>query len=383
MDWIIWVIVIVLVVAIIWWLLNRNKSRNSSSTPAPAAMEPANTASLPDTAAAAAGVAGLAGVTNLGKAAAEGSGPTAGEPSGEPFEDPAPAVDESLADEPAQLKARRDQGAADAALSTDSGTVTDAGAGPVTDTDSDADAGAGAGADRTSPMGEVRDSPEAMSTEPQPAATPGLTVDEPVIAAPVVEEPEVGEPVVAEPTVNSDIVAADTVTSDTVNSGATVHSADAGDVDDWDAGTADPAGASEPAGASALAAKDEPAGEDATAATSESADKAEWETSWTDSSGTPVHHHEYTDVHSPTLPGAESAAAEDPATSGHLAADHPYGTGSSSTQADAYPVKASATAMTYYDEDTAGYEEVAADVWFESAAHAEAAGFRPPRRSRH
>lgn len=332
-------------------------------------MEPANTASLPDTAAAAAGVAGLAGVTNLGKAAAEGSGPTAGEPSGEPFEDPAPAVDESLADEPAQLKARRDQDAADAALSTDSGTVTDA--------------GAGAGADRTSPMGEVRDSPEAMSTEPQPAATPGLTVDEPVIAAPVVEEPEVGEPVVAEPTVNSDIVAADTVTSDTVNSGATVHSADAGDVDDWDAGTADRAGASEPAGASALPAKDEPAGEDATAATSESADKAEWETSWTDSSGTPVHHHEYTDVHSPTLPGAESAAAEDPATSGHLAADYPYGTGSSSTQADAYPVKASATAMTYYDEDTAGYEEVAADVWFESAAHAEAAGFRPPRRSRH
>lgn len=81
MDWLIWVIVIVLVVAIIWWLMSRNKAPDSTATQArattaPAAMEPGNRGTIPDTAAAAAGVAGLAGVTNLGTTAAEGSGPT-------------------------------------------------------------------------------------------------------------------------------------------------------------------------------------------------------------------------------------------------------------------------------------------------------------------
>ncbi len=331
MDWIIWVIVIVLVIAIVWWLMNRNKARNSSSTHAPAAMEPANTTSLPDAAAATAGVAGLAGVTNLGKAAAEGSGPTGDESTQDPAREAArepvrESVDESIADEPAELKARRDQEAADASLARDT------------------QAGPAALMGDEPPRGPSQEPVAAPSPDPVPSPTPGLTVEEPVVAAPVVEEPVVEEPVVAHPTVDTD---------------ATVHSADAGDVDDWDAGASEPAG------------KDD------------AADKAEWESSWTDSSGAPVHHHEYTDAHSPTLPGAESAAAEDPTTSGHLAAEHPYGTGSSSVAGDAYPVKANATAMTYHDEDTVDYDDVAADVWFESAAHAEAAGFRPPRRNRH
>ena len=38
--------------------------------------------------------------------------------------------------------------------------------------------------------------------------------------------------------------------------------------------------------------------------------------------------------------------------------------------------------MTYYEEDSAGYEDARAEVWFLSPAHAEAAGFRAPRRSR-
>jgi hypothetical protein len=123
------------------------------------------------------------------------------------------------------------------------------------------------------------------------------------------------------------------------------------------------------------------------------ADKAEWESSWTDASGTPIHHHEYTDPHSATLAGAETAAAEmadddSTAPTGHLAAEHPYGVGSAGAAADGsgpegYPVKADAATMTYHDEDTAGYNEATADVWFESAAHAEAAGFRPPPRNRH
>ena len=38
--------------------------------------------------------------------------------------------------------------------------------------------------------------------------------------------------------------------------------------------------------------------------------------------------------------------------------------------------------MTYHDETSPSYEETRAEVWFLSAAHAEAAGFRPPRRAR-
>ena len=120
--------------------------------------------------------------------------------------------------------------------------------------------------------------------------------------------------------------------------------------------------------------------------------------------GAPLHHPEYTQPHSPTLPGAESAAAEagllveedapaqglashraEPA--GHLAVDQPYGDGSAAPAADGrapegFTVKGDATSMTYYDEDSPSYDEAPAEVWFLSIAHAEAAGFRPPRRVR-
>ncbi|MFJ6536424.1 hypothetical protein ACIQH5_09335 [Paenarthrobacter sp. NPDC091711] len=338
MDWIIWVIVIVLVVAIVWWLMNRNKTRNTDSTSSqttaedrtgalsgttpPAATAPSNSASVPDAGVVAAGVAGLAGVTNLGKAAAEGSGPKVDEPD----------ANEPDAEEPTPSAPAASEGTHDASAAT-----------------ADVEA---------EPRTAVDDAPAVVASDVQPASTPGLTVAEPVIATPTVAEPVIDEPVVDEPRVDTE---------------AKVHAADAGDVDDWDAGSA--AATSEPTSTPAVAS--ESSGTDA------AADKAEWESSWTDASGTPVHHHEYTDAHSPTLPGAESAAAEDSAGSGHLAVEHPYGTGSSSAPGDAYPVKASASAMTYHDEDTAGYDEADADVWFESSAHAEAAGFRPPRRSRH
>ncbi|MFC8041174.1 hypothetical protein ACFUOZ_17620 [Paenarthrobacter sp. NPDC057355] len=313
MDWLIWVIVIVLVVAIVWWLMSRNKAPNSTGSQAPAAMEPTNTGTVPDPGAVSAGVAGLAGVTNLGKAAAEGSGPTGDEsvrredvaepPADEPEFEPAPAAE-----------------------------------------------------------------PEVRSGE---SATPGLTVEEPVVAAPVVDEPVVAEPV--------------------VDTEAKLHSADVdpGDVDDWQGSpTADDVTRAEDTRADDTGVRDTVARD--TAKANEAADKAEWESSWTDAAGGPVHHHEYTDRHSPTLPGAETAAAEDSAPTGdsasptgHLAAEEPYGTGSSSTPRDGHPVKAIAATMTYHDEDAADYDDVEADVWFISAAHAEAAGFRPPRRSRH
>ena len=162
----------------------------------------------------------------------------------------------------------------------------------------------------------------------------------------------------------------------------------------------------------------------------------------------PVHHPEYTEPHAPTLPGAESAAAESeidteaapdakaetgptavPATAqapaeaspagaetrqtvmssaasetavghtaeptgqptgqpaGHLAVDQPYGEGSAApapdgSGPDGFTVKGDASSMVYHDETSPAFEETRAEVWFLSAAHAEAAGFRAPRRTR-
>jgi hypothetical protein len=166
----------------------------------------------------------------------------------------------------------------------------------------------------------------------------------------------------------------------------------------------------------------------------------------TGAAGLPVHHPEYTEHHAPTLPGAESAAAEPvddedtvtgtatttstgagtatavpgvsdagtqpagpahtettqmaaspagadaPASqtaepTGHLATEQPYGEGSAAPAADGsgpegFTVKGNASSMIYHDETSPAYEETRAEVWFASPAHAEAAGFRPPRRTR-
>lgn len=103
----------------------------------------------------------------------------------------------------------------------------------------------------------------------------------------------------------------------------------------------------------------------------------------------------------PGLPPAEAetvhtaasvAASETPAghraePSGHLALDQPYGEGSAAPAADGsgpegFTVKGNASSMIYHDETSPSYEETRAEVWFLSPAHAEAAGFRPPRRTR-
>jgi hypothetical protein len=86
-----------------------------------------------------------------------------------------------------------------------------------------------------------------------------------------------------------------------------------------------------------------------------------------------------------TEPAATEPAGTEPA--GHLAAEEPYGMGSASAASDGsgpsdYTVKADAGAMVYYEEGHPEYEQTRADVWFESTAHAEAAGFRAPRRRR-
>jgi hypothetical protein len=89
--------------------------------------------------------------------------------------------------------------------------------------------------------------------------------------------------------------------------------------------------------------------------------------------------------HTQDQPAAMPSAGTEPA--GHLAAEEPYGMGSASAASDGsgpsdYTVKADAGAMVYYEEGHPEYEQTRADVWFESTAHAEAAGFRAPRRRR-
>lgn len=227
------------------------------------------------------------------------------------------------------------------------------------------------------------------------------------------------------------------------------------DIESWEAATA------RPSSPSAGGDVDDWDGDD-------DGDKAEWDAQWSDAASAdaagaeaggspaaapsaqpaepaaPRHHAEYTEPHAPTLPGAESAAAEslDPeaetqqriqssaateagashgaqphhrelqphhleqgfgaergfgeqpihrervaAMAAPAAGDEPYGEGSAQPAADGnapegYAVKGDVSAMTYYDEDSPGYGDVRAEVWFLSAAHAEAAGFRAPRRSR-
>ncbi|MGN7148148.1 sunset domain-containing protein [Arthrobacter sp. SAFR-179] len=102
------------------------------------------------------------------------------------------------------------------------------------------------------------------------------------------------------------------------------------------------------------------------------------------------------DHHQPSGQGQDVAAAgpavqaqgpDSALPSGHLAADEPYGAGSAAPGPDGsgpadYTVKGDAAAMVYYEEGHPDYEQTRAEVWFESAAHAEAAGFRAPRRKR-
>ena len=84
---------------------------------------------------------------------------------------------------------------------------------------------------------------------------------------------------------------------------------------------------------------------------------------------------------------SETAAGHTAEPAGHLAVDQPYGEGSAAPAPDGsgpegFTVKGNASSMIYHDETSPAFEETRAEVWFLSAAHAEAAGFRPPRRTR-
>lgn len=351
MEWLITVIVIVLIVAIVWWLLSRNRAKSSSGAMAPAS--PSLTASSPQmdvTAAALTGSAPLVAATATADqdfARSQAAAPEA-EPEPEPEAEPeAGGLDVDDWERPS----------------------------PPLDT--------GMAAPEESPAAGTS-AEEPMFEEP--------TLSEPVLSADALSEAT--EPVAAEPELEGGVTADDVTAAD--------------------AGPSVPAVAGVPASSTTEPATPE-----------QLADSAEWEATWSEGGApvtpAPIHHREYTDAHAPTLPGAESAAAEAvgpaaemqedgaeapdaapaaflsttqaedstgaPPLGGHLAAEQPYGEGSAAAGADGsgpagYTVKGNADTMTYHDEDSPSYDEVKAEVWFISSAHAEAAGFRPPRRNR-
>lgn len=343
MDFVFWIILIVLIVGVVWWLLNRsNSSSTGDSTPIRAD-------------------GGLAGGSAAASAEAAG---TTGIPSAAGFgaAEPAPPT---TADEVPERSSTADAGEAGAQtaspgephLAADTGIGRDAGVEP----------------DAAGSTDTAADAPERMSSEelssPEESAGPDQTPSTEGTASPEdparLEDPTPQDPTIQEPDSQESV------------------SREADDAE-WETQW------SEAIAPTPAAASHRPAGEASTAMAGSPLPEAP-------SVQDPglVHHPEYTEPHAPTLPGAETAAADaaeadgevDVEPTGHLAADQPYGAGSASPgpggrgPAD-FDVKADAGSMVYYEEGHPDYEQTKADVWFESAAHAEAAGFRAPRRTR-
>lgn len=368
MDIVFWIILIVLIVGVVWWLLNRS---NSSSTGDSTSIRTDG---------------GLAGGSAAASAEAAG---TTGIPSAAGFDaaEPAPPTtadeppERSRTAEPQEVGASREARPGEARLERDTVIGQDAGV----------ERGAAASADTPATAAPERKAAEELSSPGEPAGQ---------------EEPTAGEP------------------------GSPESVSRQADDAEWETQWSE-ASAPTPAAAS-----HRPAGE-AAAVIADIAETPPSETPPAQGTGY-AHHPEYTEPHAPTLPGAETAAAEavdadvnavdsdrDAATmdsgqaagttgaavsteaaeppamepaavadddaapepTGHLAVDHPYGAGSASPGPDGsgpadFDVKADAGAMVYYEEGHPDYEQTKADVWFESAAHAEAAGFRAPRRTR-
>lgn len=336
MDFVFWIILIVLIVGVVWWLLNRSNSSKATG-------EDGRTGAAPAEGIRADGA--LAGGSAAASAAAAG---TAGIATAAGFGRPSEPVPPTTADDDIS----------EPAVSSDAGRV----------------------AERDSAVPERTEAEPALSSAPAPGPAPA-----PAEATEAPAPPAAAEPVAAQklPPAGNDDVAAPA----------------AGPAPDkeveWETQWSEVGGSSAPHTAAAAAAPVDAPGT-GTAGTADAPAAA------------PVHHPEYTGPHSPTLPGAESAAAEAggyehttaepveptpvdsqtlPEPAGHLAADRPYGDGSASPSADgsgpaAYSVKGDAGSMVYYEEGHPEYEQTRAGVWFESPAHAEAAGFRAPRRTR-
>lgn len=360
MDFVFWIIVIVLIVGIVWWLLNRNKTSKAGGTVQPRAE------------------GGLSGGSAAASAAAAG---TAGIPSAAGFGTPSEPAAPTTADETRE-PARPAEHRAAAAGPEDVHEPAAVQESPDVDRHSErAEPVAAEPAPRVEPLSTGPDASDQGEWETKwseadgsghtathrPAASEAtgagavpLAEAPPGAGASYVHHPEYTEP--HSPTLP----------------GAETAAAEAAD----DAGQAEPDGPGArvaPGGARAAAeapAASSGSGLPDSAPETETADSARSSAAVE----TAASH-----VAGPSVAAAGHDAAAEP--TGHLAADQPYGAGSASPGPDGsgpadFDVKGDAGAMVYYEEGHADYEQIRADVWFESPAHAEAAGFRAPRRMR-
>lgn len=356
MDTVFWIILVVAIVGVVWWFLNRNSSAKSAGRPAGTDAARADGALSGGSAAASAEAAGTTGI-----ATAAGFG--------RPAEPAAPAT----ADEPAESSASAESPRPERTGSGSSAASSAVAARP----DADADTPAGSSGDdrRRQDQAEwetqwseagggssVR--PSEAPASPAEQAAPAAGVQEPGAAAGAapVHHPEYTEP--QAPTLP----------------GAETAAVEEGDDDGTAASSPTPATSQSPARAQAAGGAAGPAAgmaggpAPAGAAAAETRDRAQ--------SSALV---EAGADHRPE--GGAGTGGHPAEASGHLAADEPYGAGSAAAGPDGsgpadYGVKADAGAMVYYEEGHPDYEQTRADVWFESPAHAEAAGFRAPRRKR-
>ncbi|RKO26866.1 hypothetical protein D7Z96_03600 [Pseudarthrobacter phenanthrenivorans] len=349
MDFVFWIILIVVLAAVAWWLVKRSGSSKASgtsggsSTPEGARSDGALSGGSAAASAEAAGTTGIASAAGFGRAAEPAAPTTADEPA------------ESSAASSQDERRRQDQAEWETQWSETSGSSAVSGAG----------AHGRAGQESLQPEGHSAGSAAPSSAAPAAAASdsrPAEAAPAPAAPAAAVSQP-VHHPEYTEPH------------APTLPGAETAALEDA--EDDAAAGNADMPAA---AGSTTEAKVDEGGRSNAGAGTGAMpASAAATETAERTQSSALVE----TGADHVQEPGTVSAAEP----SGHLAAEEPYGAGSAAAGADGsgpadYSVKGDAGAMVYYEEGHPDYEQTRADVWFESAAHAEAAGFRAPRRKR-
>jgi hypothetical protein len=346
MDIVFWIILVVVIAAVILWLLNRNKSAGTSSASAAGTRSdrPRSDGALEGGSAAASAEA--AGTTGIPTAAGFGR----------PAEPAAPATAEEPLDSSASSTG---QDQADQARAEDQAEWetqwSEAGSGPRSGSSATGEAAAPLAASDAG----TRDEAAATATAPAPAS------------------PEQEAQSAARPAHHDEYTAPHAPTLPGAESAA-VESAD----DDGGA-AAEPAGG--PASQHRAETPASPASQEAAAPQVSyglRGDAAETETlDRTQSSALVENGADH------NQPSGQEDGITATAPAGHLAADEPYGAGSAAAGPDGsgpvdYTVKGDASEMVYYEEGHPDYEQTRAEVWFESAAHAEAAGFRAPRRKR-
>lgn len=387
MDTVFWVILIVVAVGIVWWLLNRNSSPKSEPGESATGTSRADGALSSGGAAASAEAAGTAGI-----ATAAGFG--------RPAEPAAPTTAEEPAGAPASVDATSGRG--ETSGHRESGSSAMPAPAPASEAQVPPTRDAGDNTGTQDARGTARDelrrqdqaewetqwseaggsSPArpAAATAPaggsgtQAAAEPAAGAAEAAPAAPPVHHPEYTEP--HAPTLpGAETAAIEEADDDGAGRPDTAATAPARGTGTDHQGVEDPHAEAGPGGAAAMSGGGVPP----EAAAAETQDRAQ--------SSAVVE----TGADHGLPAGQQDAEAGTrvpaPESTGHLAADEPYGAGSAAAGADGsgpadYGVKGDAGAMVYYEEGHPDFDQTRADVWFESAAHAEAAGFRAPRRRR-